>query len=113
MLLKGKEKRVLRATANTLKPVVYIGKSGLDNTQLSAIEDALENHELIKIKFLDYKEQKKELCAKIEECCGCALVGLIGHIATFYREHPDEGKRKIDLMKLIEGRHNRKGVSRE
>ena len=90
MTLTRKEKRALRAAANTLKPIVYIGKSGLKNEQLSAIDEALEKHELIKIKFIEFKEQKKELCKQIEERCSCRRVGLIGHVALFYRARSDE-----------------------
>jgi RNA-binding protein len=56
---------------------------------------------LVKIKFIDFKEkqQKKEIADDIEKKAGCELVGLIGHMAVFYRQHKDPKKRKILLPK--------------
>ena len=91
--------KYLRGLAHKLKPVVFIGQKGLTPTVIQSTEEALNRHELIKIKFLEFKEkqQKKEIAAAIEEQTGCRMVGLIGHIATFYRQHSDPEKRKIKL----------------
>ncbi len=95
--LKGSQRRYLRGLANTMKPVVMIGKSGVNEQVLAAIDEALEVHELIKVRFQEFKEEKKELGKVIEEKCRCEMVGLIGHVAIFYRQNPDAEKRKIRL----------------
>jgi len=43
------------------------------------------------------KEDKERLTAIIEETHNCQMVGIIGHMAIFYRRHPDEEERKIAL----------------
>ena len=98
-MLTGFQVKYLRGLAHKLKPVVFIGQKGLTPTVLQSVEEALRRHELIKLKFLDFKEkrQKIEISAAIEDQAGCLMVGLIGHIATFYREHIDPEKRKIKL----------------
>ena len=95
--LKGAQRRFLRGLANRLKPHVVIGKNGLSESVLAAIDEALDNFELIKIRFLEFKDQKKELGLTIETQCQCEMVGLVGHVGLFYRQHPDPQKRSIHL----------------
>ena len=57
--LKGFERTYLRGLAHSLKPVVQIGKSGLKNEVVVSIEEAFSARELIKIKFNEFKEEKK------------------------------------------------------
>ncbi len=49
--LKGSDRKYLRGLAHNLKPVVHIGKAGLAPSVLTAIDEALDHHELIKIRF--------------------------------------------------------------
>ena len=97
--LKGFQKRFLRGLAHSFKPVVFVGQKGFTTTLVKAMKDALEHHELVKVKFIDFKEKEKKLTLvqQIEESVPCELVGLVGHIATFYRRQPDPEKRKIVL----------------
>ena len=83
--------------ANTLKPLVFVGKNGLSEAVLDSIDQALQDHELIKVRFLEFKDRKKTLCEKIREQCKCEWVGLVGHVAIFYRQQPDIDKRRINL----------------
>jgi len=82
-----------------MKPVVFIGQSGLTQGVMQAVDEALETHELIKIKFNDFKEkdQKIEIIADIEAQTGSEMAGMIGHMAIFYRMNPDPEKRKITV----------------
>jgi len=97
--LKGFQKKFLKARAHGLKPVVFIGQKGLTHNLIGSINDALNTHEVIKVKFIDFKEkrQKGDMAANIEAEASCRLVGMIGHIAIFYRQHPDPEKRKVQL----------------
>ena len=95
--LKYSEIRYLKKLAHGLKPVVQIGKRGLTESVLESIDRALDDHELIKIKFVDFKQEKKEISGVIVEKNGCIMVGMIGNVVTIYREHPDEARRKISF----------------
>jgi RNA-binding protein len=66
-----------------------------------AADEALSKHELIKVKFIDFKEkgQKEEIACAIEKETTSELVGMIGHIAIFYRQQKDPEKRKINFPK--------------
>ena len=95
--LKGYQRTFLRGSAHKLKPVVFIGQNGLSPAVMKAIDDSLNQHELIKIKFLDFKEKeaKEKLAADIEKETGSGMVGMIGHTAIFFRMQRDPEKRKI------------------
>ncbi|MCP4138258.1 MAG: ribosome assembly RNA-binding protein YhbY [bacterium] len=93
--LSGAQKRKLRAQAHHLKPVIQVGQKGLTESLVEAIDRALIDHELIKVKFGDFKDEKKEIAAEIAKETESALVGLIGNVAILYRESPDEEKQNI------------------
>lgn len=97
--LKGFEKTYLRGLAHGLKPLVLIGREGLTTGALRAVDEGLAQHELIKIKFNDFKdsEQKSALIAEMADRTKSAFVGMIGHTATLYRRHADPDKRAIKL----------------
>jgi RNA-binding protein len=82
-----------------MKPVVFVGQRGVTDSIINAVEDALNVHELIKLKFNDFKlkEYKKEIIGIIEKKNRCEMVGIIGHTAIFYRRHSDPEKRKISI----------------
>ena len=88
--LTGKQRRWLRARAHHLKPVIIMGKGGLSGTVISAIDTALADHELIKVRLMDSGVEKKLLAKEIEAKLQCEVVGIVGHIAICYREseHP-------------------------
>jgi len=95
--LQGFQRKYLRGLANTIKPNVYVGKNGLTDDVISAINAELDDHELIKVKFQDYKDYRKELTAEIAEKTQSAIAGIIGHVAILYRESNNPEKRCIKL----------------
>ncbi len=97
--LKGFQRKYLRGLAHGLKPVVFVGKNGVTATLVDSVNEALLRHELIKVKYVDFKEKgvKKSMAETIEARANCELAGMIGHMAIFYRRHPDPEKRKIIL----------------
>ena len=97
MGLKGSEKKYLRGLAHGLKPLVQVGKKGVTGEVITSVDLALGDHELIKVRFLEFKEEKKALSETIAEKTGSELAGLIGNVAVFFRQHPDPAKRKIKL----------------
>jgi RNA-binding protein len=97
--LKGFQRKYLRGLAHGMKPVILIGQRGVTESVINAVEDALNTHELIKLKFIDFKEKehKKKFIGIIENKNRCEMVGIIGHMAIFYRRHHDPEKRSIIL----------------
>ena len=91
--------KYLRGLAHALKPVVFVGQKGITPALVNSTVEAFQRHELIKVKFVDFKqkEHKKEIAAAIENKTNCRMAGMIGHIAIFYKPHTDPEKRKIVL----------------
>ena len=96
--LTGAQRRQLRSLAHHLDPVCFVGKNGLTDAIVQACAAALDSHELIKVKFIDGKKEKREFSEAISERTDSAVVGLIGNIAILYRENPDLEKRRIQLV---------------
>ncbi len=95
MPLTNAQVRQLKSLAQRLDPILMVGKAGLTEEFLASIQRVLNDHELIKVKFAAFKEQKASLSAEIAARSGSELVWIIGHVAIFYREHPAPGRRKV------------------
>jgi RNA-binding protein len=98
--LTSRQRKYLRALAHHLKPVVWSGKHGVSAELLGTVGRALEAHELIKVKFVEHKRQRRELTTELAEGTGAAVAGLIGNIAILYRQQSDPGKRKVRLPEI-------------
>jgi RNA-binding protein len=97
--LSGYQAKYLRSLAHALKPVVFVGQKGITDALIASTELAFDRHELIKVKFVDFKEknQKKEIAEIIKIKTGSLMAGMIGHVAIFYKQHRDPEKRRIKL----------------
>jgi len=95
--LKGFQRKYLKGIAHHIKPVVFIGQKGFTDTLVQSVDEALKSHELIKVKFTDCKEQKEDIADMIEKKTESEMIGMIGHIVIFFRQHKDPKKRKIAL----------------
>ena len=95
--LTGAQKKFLRGKAHSLDPVVMVGKNGIGRNLLKLVDSALNSHELIKVKFIEHKDKKKDLSKEIAEKSQSEIVGMIGHITILFRRQPDDEKRKIKL----------------
>ncbi|HAM71070.1 MAG TPA: hypothetical protein DCM86_05450 [Verrucomicrobiales bacterium] len=87
----------LRGRAQRLEAVLKLGKLGITDGFLKSVNEALDQHELIKIKFADLKDQKRELAPQLATLTTSTLVTLIGNVAVLYRQQADPEKRKVDL----------------
>ena len=84
--LDNKERRNLTKLAVDLKPVLRIGKNGLTDNVVQAVLDILENNELIKIKFINFKDEKNDIAEKLSEKTQSSLVRIIGNNAVIYKK---------------------------
>ena len=95
--LKGSQRKYLRSQAHHLKPLVLIGRNGINKQVIGSVDLALKDHELIKVKFGEFKEAKKEMSTEIAQATKSELVGIIGNVAMFYRQHAEPEKRRIKV----------------
>jgi RNA-binding protein len=95
--LTSKQKKYLKAKAHPLKPLVQVGKGGVTDPLIQSIDTVLDQHELVKVKFIAFKEEKQDFLDEITTRTSSSFVSLIGHILTLYREHEDPQKRSYRL----------------
>jgi RNA-binding protein len=86
--LTQSEIRRLKARAQTLKALLKVGRQGLSPEFLGALDEALKHHELLKVKFEEFKADRRELAARLAEQTGSHLVTVVGHVAVLYRPKP-------------------------
>ena len=99
--LTNAQKKFLRKLGHDLSPVVYIGKEGLSETVVSAIDEALVHHELIKIKIINTEKiSKQEAADRVPELSSSQLVQLIGKTLLVYRQNKNKKRdERIPLPK--------------
>jgi RNA-binding protein len=88
--LNNAQIRALKAQAQRLKATLKVGKEGLSPQFIAALDDALRHHELVKVKFDDFKEQKKELAPLLAEKSNSHLVTRVGNVVVLYRPKAGE-----------------------
>jgi RNA-binding protein len=93
MSLTGKQRRHLRALGHHLDPLVQLGKHGLTEGIVSAVDQALETHELIKVRVgTECPDERGDLAEKIPPAVKAELVQVLGRTILLYRRHPKEPK---------------------
>ena len=83
--LTNAKKRQLKARAQKLEPVLKIGHGGVTPAFLASLDEALKTHELVKVRFADFKAEKKALAPVIAEQSSSKLIMRVGNVAVFYR----------------------------
>ena len=79
-------KRDLKSRAQTLDPILKLGHAGVSDAFLRSLGEALDHHGLVKIRFTDFKDQKKFLAMEIAERSGAELIARVGNVAVYYRQ---------------------------
>ena len=95
--LTSKQRKNLEKLAHDLQPVVIVGGAGVTDGVVSMTDNSLAAHELIKIKFNEYKDEIRELTAEICEKTDATLVRIIGFTVILFRQAKEEEDRKIKL----------------
>ncbi len=89
-MLNEAQKKFLRGRAHSIKPVVWIGGSGLSKTVTTEIEQALASHELVKTRIrVGDHDSRNHIILRICRERDAELVQRIGNTAIFYRANPD------------------------
>jgi len=80
--------------AHTLEPVVHVGHAGVSDGVVRAVEQALLDHELIKVRLHEPADKKGEAEA-LAVATDSALCGLVGHTVILYRPHPEKPRIQV------------------
>ena len=88
--LQGFQRRFLRAKAHPLHAIVQVGDAGASESVIAAIDAALRDHELIKVR-MHAPAEKHALAEALAKGAAAELCGVVGHTLILYRrnaEHP-------------------------
>lgn len=96
-MLTSKQRAHLAGLATRLDPIVFLGKAGAAAGVSEALVRALADHELVKLRFVDFKGERNELARQLAEESGAELIRVIGNVGIFFRQQPDPVKRKIEI----------------
>jgi RNA-binding protein len=88
--LSNAEIRKFKAAAQLMEPMLKVGKAGLTDGFIKTVSEALARHELVKIKFVEFKDQKKELAPLLAEKTGSHLVMRVGNVMVLHRPRQPE-----------------------
>jgi len=86
--LTNSQLRKFKAAAQLLDPLLKVGKAGLSEVFIRSVDTALTQHELVKIKFSDFKEQKKELAPLLAEKTSSHVIMRVGNVVVLHRPRP-------------------------
>ena len=96
MSLSTKQRKQIRSAAHSLKPVVMLGQHGLTDAVLAAVDEALDQHELIKIKLAGSdRDERQDLMQTICKATQAQPVVVIGATAIIFRQHPNTPTIKL------------------
>ncbi|HWY78576.1 MAG TPA: YhbY family RNA-binding protein [Verrucomicrobiae bacterium] len=87
--LSNAEIRKLKARAQLLEPAFKVGKAGLSEGFVNSIVEAFAHHDLIKVKFVEFKEEKKTLSVELADKTGSRLIMRVGNVAVLWRRKQD------------------------
>ncbi len=95
--LEGHQRAALMKHAHDLKPVAAVGKHGLTPEVAAHVDRELSQHELIKIRFTDYKSVRHDITEQLSRDLSATLVQVIGHVGVLYRPAENSEDRTITV----------------
>lgn len=81
-----------------MKPIIQIGKNGLNDQIKTSVRNALDARELIKVTLLQNTDEDiHDVAEVLEDEIGCDTVLKIGRILILYKESARKENRKISV----------------
>ncbi len=91
MTLTGKQASYLRGLGHHLDPVVHLGKEGLTDGLRAALDQALTDHELVKVKLNpEASEDRHEAAETLAKELKGEVAQVLGRTFLIYRQHPQK-----------------------
>ena len=95
-MFTSKQRSVLRSIAQTIEPIVQVGKGGISENQVKTFSEALDKRELIKITLLNNNDEPIMYVAEeLASALNAEVVCTIGHKIVLYRYSNKKGVEHI------------------
>jgi RNA-binding protein len=99
--LNGKQRRALRALGHHLDPVVNVGKEGVSESLLAALEQALDDHELIKVKVGESSPlDRHEAAEALSSATHSEVAQILGRTILLFRRNPEKPRIEVPGMPM-------------
>jgi RNA-binding protein len=92
MSLSDQQKKHLRGLGHHLKPVVRVGQHGLTDNVLAELGQALDTHELVKVKIAAERQERQEIASRIVAETDAEAVHTIGQMLVLFRRNVKKPK---------------------
>lgn len=97
-MLTSKQRAFLKSEAHSMKPIIQIGKNGLNDQIKTSVRNALDARELIKVTLLQNTDEDiHDVAEVLEDEIDCDTVLKIGRILILYKESARKENRKISV----------------
>lgn len=83
--LDSQQKRKLKSQAQTLEPILKLGKGGLNERIIDEARRVLNRQSLIKVRFVDFKSEKKEMADQLAQRTDSQVIQIIGNNVVLYK----------------------------
>src|SRR4051812_46941143 len=90
MPLSGKQRRALRAQGHHLQPIVQVGQQGVTPAVIQAVDQALADHELVKVRLGDDRAQRAKDAAALASETKSEVAQELGHTALLFRRRVED-----------------------
>ncbi len=85
-MLTGKQVRHLRGLGHHLKPIIMVGKDELSESVIAATDEALEHHELIKVKLQEgCLSARRDIAERLARATAAEVAQVLGNNILLYR----------------------------
>ncbi len=86
--LSNAQLRKFKAAAQLMEASLKVGKAGLSDAFVRTVAEELSRHELVKVKFAEFKAEKKTLAPLLAEKTSSHLVMRVGNVMVLHRPKP-------------------------
>jgi RNA-binding protein len=84
-------RRTLRGAGHHLSPVVQVGKEGITPAVLQQLSEALDAHELVKVKVgTESPEDRFQVAERLGQEAAAQIAQVLGRTVLVYRRHPEK-----------------------
>ena len=95
-MLTSKQRATLRSMANSMDPIMQVGKNGIGEELITSVDNALEARELFKMSALETSPYTaREAADALAEETGADVVSVVGRKFVLYR--PSKKNPKITV----------------
>jgi RNA-binding protein len=87
----GPLRKRLRAAGHHLSAIVQVGKEGVTEAVLRQLDQALMDHELVKVRVgTESPEDRFEAAERLGPGAGAQVAQILGRTMLLYRKHPEK-----------------------